>query len=290
MAPATDKNSRVNELSFAGVLLNRSYRASFTAQILDDPESEREIYGTEEMKDRTIESKQNQFNTAMELYDSQKIYTQTGTVVATLNISLQAVLLVLIWNIPLGYTAQVLAFILAYLLTDFLNGLVHMIMDHNENYDSFYGPLVAHFHLHHKTPKYKKKPLPLVYFHETGAKIWLVFFLLIVLTLMSNVKLHSFTLHVLVYIGVLSSLAEVSHYLCHTSNSKTAHVLARAGILLSRERHTPHHEQDNTNYAFLNALTDPLLNLIARKCFPGYKNTTDRHFAKYMSTLEAEQR
>lgn len=34
--------------------------------------------------------------------------------------------------------------------------------------------------------------------------------------------------------------------------------------------------------AFLNGLTDPLINLIARKIYKGYKNTTDLHFAKYV--------
>ena len=183
-----------------------------------------------------------------------------------------------------------MAFILAFVVTDFLNGLVHLIMDHKESYDSFYGPLVANFHLHHQTPKYARRPLPVVYFNETGAKIWLVPFLMLVLFLVMNASFSPFVLHTLIYIGILSSIAEVSHYLCHTSDSKTARFLGQIGILLSQEHHSPHHEEDNMNYAFLNGVSDPLINLIARTFFTGYKNTTDQHFVKYVSGGREDQR
>ena len=226
----------------------------------------------------------------MERYRSNNIYTSFGKLVATLNVSLQAVLLYFIWDVQLGLIGHFLAFIIAYVLTDFLNGLVHMIMDHKENYDSFYGPLVANFHLHHQTPKYTKHNLMVVYFNETGAKIWLVPFLGFVLYFVVNGSLSPFMLHTLVYIGILSSVAEVSHYLCHTSDSRVAHFLARIGMLLSREHHTPHHEGDNMNYAFLNGMSDPLINVIARTFFTGYKTTTDQHFAHYASGTEVDQR
>lgn len=226
----------------------------------------------------------------MELYRSNNVYTSFGKLVASLNVAFQVVLLYFIWDIKLGLVAQIVAFILAFILTDFLNGLIHMIMDHKESYDSFYGPLVANFHLHHQTPKYTKHPLPIVYFNETGAKIWLVPFLLLTLFLVMNNSFAPFVLHTLVYIGILSSVAEVSHYLCHTSDSRAAQFLARIGILLSREHHTPHHEEDNMNYAFLNGMSDPLINLIARTFFSGYKNTTDRHYVNYASGAGADQR
>ncbi|MBC8194032.1 MAG: hypothetical protein H8E18_16715 [FCB group bacterium] len=234
--------------------------------------------------------KQAQFNAAMELYRTQKSYTAFGRLVATLNVSLQVVLLYFIWDIELGFAGRAVASILAFILTDFLNGLIHMIMDHKESYDSFYGPLVANFHLHHQTPKYTKHPLPVVYFNETGAKIWLVPFLMLTLFFVTNDSFSPLVLHTLVYIGILSSVAEVSHYLCHTSDSKAAHFLARIGILLSREHHSPHHEADNMNYAFLNGMSDPLINLIARTFFSGYKNTTDQHFIKYANGTGADQR
>ncbi|NQV41079.1 MAG: hypothetical protein HQ506_01890 [Candidatus Marinimicrobia bacterium] len=226
----------------------------------------------------------------MDLYRAQKVYVAFSKLVATLNVSLQVVLLYFIWDIQLGLAGQVVAFILAFVLTDFLNGLVHMIMDHKESYDSFYGPLVANFHLHHQTPKYTRHSLPLVYFNESGAKIWLVPFLMLTLFFVMNYSFNPFLIHTLVYIGILSSVAEVSHYLCHTSDSKVAHFLARIGILLSREHHAPHHEKDNMNYAFLNGMSDPLINLIARTFFAGYKNTTDQHFVKYAGEVGANQR
>jgi len=226
----------------------------------------------------------------MERYRSNNIYTSFGKLVATLNVSLQAVLLYFIWDVQLGLIGHFLAFIIAYVLTDFLNGLVHMIMDHKENYDSFYGPLVANFHLHHQTPKYTRRPLPVIYFNETGAKIWLVPFLVLVLFFVVNASLSPFVLYLLVYIGILSSMAEVSHYLCHTTKSKTARFLARMGLLLSMKHHAPHHAADNLNYAFLNGMSDPLINLIARTFFKGYKKTTDLHFTHYASGAGADQR
>jgi hypothetical protein len=226
--------------------------------------------------------KQSQFNAAMELYRSRKIYTAFGQLIATLNVSLQAALVYFIWDVQLGFVSRVLAFILAFVLTDFLNGIIHMIMDHKEDYDSFYGPLVANFHLHHQTPKYTRRSLPVIYFNETGAKIWLVPYLVLVLFLVMQGSFTPFVLHTLVYIGILSSVAEVSHYLCHTSDSRVARYLSRMGILLSRKHHAYHHAADNMNYAFLNGMSDPLINIIAKTFFAGYKNTTDAHFGQYL--------
>lgn len=43
-----------------------------------------------------------------------------------------------------------------------------------------------------------------------------------------------------------------------------------------------HHEADYTHYAFLNGMTNPLINWIAKWAYPsGYATTTDRHSAPY---------
>jgi sterol desaturase/sphingolipid hydroxylase (fatty acid hydroxylase superfamily) len=60
-------------------------------------------------------------------------------------------------------------------------------------------------------------------------------------------------------------------------------VLAKCGLLLSKRHHAHHHLEDNMNYAFLNGFSDPVLNVIAKRYYPGYKTTTDRHFACYDS-------
>jgi sterol desaturase/sphingolipid hydroxylase (fatty acid hydroxylase superfamily) len=95
--------------------------------------------------------------------------------------------------------------------------------------------------------------------------------------------------YTLVYIGILSSFAEVSHYLCHTSTSALAGFLANIGLLLSKRRHARHHLEDNSNYAFLNGFTDPLLNLIAARFYKGYKHHTDLHYVNY-SCADSESR
>ena len=217
----------------------------------------------------------------MELYSSQARYALFGHLVSTANIILQLYLLYRVWPLSIGPVWQLVALVAAYLLTDFINGLVHMYMDNNDRYESIDGPLIANFHLHHKTPVYTQRNLLLVYFLETGSKVWLVGYLLLVVALEALFEINSTVLYTLVYIGILSSVAEVSHYLCHSSLSPVAQFLARIGLLLSKRHHAPHHLRDNISYAFLNGFSDPLLNLIAAACCKGYKQQTDLHYAQY---------
>jgi hypothetical protein len=228
-----------------------------------------------------LESKQRQFNAAMELYENRKRYKLLGSVVAVTNISLQIYTLSCVIKLSIGFWRQILSIIVAYLITDFINGLVHLYMDDNENYESLAGPLIANFHLHHRTPRYRDDNLLVVYFNETGSKIWLVFYLAAVAILFQLPDIDPVLLYTLTYIGVLSSVAEVSHYLCHNSNSAIVKFLIRSKLLLSKRVHAQHHVKDNMSYTFLNGMTDPLVDFIARKFFAGYKNKTDLHYAKY---------
>ena len=229
-----------------------------------------------------LSAKQEQFNTAMKHYNSKIRYKVLGVSVSITIITLQLYLLSRIWILPIDVGWQILSFLTAYILTDFINGLVHMFMDNNDRYDSFAGPLIANFHLHHKIPMYKKNNLFIVYFTETGSKIWLVVYLLTVLYIQAMFEVNSTVLYSLVYIGIISSVAEVSHYLCHSSTSATAGSLGNIGILLPKRHHAKHHLQNNSNYAFLNGFTDPLLNRIAAAWYKGYKNNTDLHYANYI--------
>lgn len=231
--------------------------------------------------------KQRQFNAAMALYTSRAGYQIFGTVVSVANVSLQIWLLGRVWAFSIGTGSQLVAILLSWLLADFINGLVHMYMDCNDAYDSLAGPLIANFHLHHKTPRYKKNRLAVVYFTESGSKIWLVPFLGATAMLTAVDGFSPLLLHILVYTGILSSVAEVSHYLCHTSCSPVAMAIGNCGIFLSKRHHAIHHMQDNIGYAFLNGLTDPLINLIAARFSPGYKQNTDLHYAGYQTDLES---
>ncbi|MDO8805284.1 MAG: hypothetical protein Q7R35_12745, partial [Elusimicrobiota bacterium] len=115
--------------------------------------------------------KQKQFNSAMELYENREIYKLFGWFIAAVNILLQAFLLVRVLSLSIGWAWQLTALAAAYLLTDFINGLVHLYMDNNDDYESMAGPLIANFHLHHKIPRYKDKNLAAIYFLETGSKV-----------------------------------------------------------------------------------------------------------------------
>jgi hypothetical protein len=150
-------------------------------------------------------------------------------------------------------------------------------MDHHAHYLGWTGPLTAAFHLHHKTPRYQDKALVAVYIHESGFKLWLPVYLGAVLALAFQPGLPPALLRLLALVGVLSSVAELSHYLCHNSHARWARALATAGLLLSKRRHARHHREDNVGYAFLNGWSDPLLDLLARRFFRGYKQGTDLH-------------
>jgi len=230
---------------------------------------------------RELKEKQQQFNAAMERYNSRKGYALFGTAVSGANVSLQTWLLWQLWPLSIDVGSQLAALLIAWVLADFVNGLVHMYMDDNDRYDSLAGPLIANFHLHHKTPLYQQKSLPVVYFIESGSKIWLVPCLAVTALLTQLDGISLLLLHILIYTGVLSSVAEVSHYLCHTSASPFARLLGNCGVLLGKRHHALHHLQDNVGYAFLNGITDPLINSIAARCSRGYKQHTDLHYATY---------
>ncbi|MBU5614704.1 fatty acid desaturase family protein [Geomonas azotofigens] len=236
-----------------------------------------------------MEEKQRQFNAAMELYSTRSGYKRFGVLVSFANVSLQAWLVWCTMSLPIGIAGELTALLVAWLLADFVNGLVHLYMDHNDHYDSFCGPLIANFHLHHKLPRYGQKSLPVVYFIESGSKVWLVPCLALLAVAAEFFGLHPVLFHTLVYAGILSSVAEVSHYLCHNSISPAVVFLGNCRILLSKRHHAIHHMQDNVNYAFLNGVTDPVINLIAARFPRGYKQNTDLHYATYSGETGSHQ-
>ena len=224
--------------------------------------------------------KQKEFNKAMDKYHSHAYYQHIYKLVSTLNVSMQIYLLFMIFSLALPWYLYIIALFVAYFITDFINGLVHMYMDNNDSYNSIWGPFIASFHLHHKTQMYKDSNIFLLYFNESGAKFWLVPYLAIVI-LLSMVQISPFILLLLIYIGILSSFAEVSHYLCHNRDSNLIKILQSYRILLPTKHHDRHHQLDNQSYAFLNGTSDFIIDKIANKLYGGYQNGSDRHFEKY---------
>ncbi len=225
----------------------------------------------------------------MARYEGKKRYRLLGLGVSIANIALQIYTLICALRLSIGIGWQIAVFVAAYLMTDFVNGLIHLYMDHNDHYESWAGPLIANFHLHHRTPRYQDNHLLAVYFYETGSKVWLVIYLAALAALFHVPHVHPVLLYMLTYIGILSSVAEVSHYLVHNSMSPVALFLARIKLLLPKRQHAAHHLQDNISFTFLNGITDPLVNVIARRYFPGYKTTTDLHYAMYSSRTLARR-
>jgi hypothetical protein len=229
-----------------------------------------------------LAARQAAFNAAMERYDRGVAYRVVGRAASLANVSLQAALLAAAWGRPLGAGAHLVVFGLAYVLADFANGLVHLYMDGNDDYASPVGPLVAAFHLHHRTPRYREAPLVAVYFNESGAKLWLVPWQLLSLAVIHALHAPAPVAWGLAWFAILSSAAEVSHYACHVLHGRFARLLRSLGLILSERHHALHHREENVNYAFLNGMSDPLLNVIARRWGRGYRAHTDLDYATYV--------
>lgn len=227
-----------------------------------------------------ISLKQEEFNSAMKKYHKIPFYQNVYKLVSIINITLEIILFVILFSLSIPLILILPILFLAYFLTDFINGLVHLYMDHNEGYNSFFGVFIASFHLHHKTPEYKNNTIFAVYFNESGMKFWLVPYLVSVLIL-AIIGVNDIVLALLILVGILSSFAEVSHYLCHNSNSKSVKFLQKMGILLSMKHHKKHHNEDNNGYAFLNGMSDFLIDKIAAIFYSGYKNNSDKHYEYY---------
>ncbi len=230
----------------------------------------------------SLKRKQKEFNKAMDLYNGSFFYKNFNKLVSFLIIISQVLVAFHIFYLNIHFFYIMLYILTSYLLADFLNGLIHMYMDHNSSYSSIIGPFIASFHLHHLKPRYKTRNVLLVYFFESGSKYWLLvlYIIIIVLNYFNLINSHLYLLVAL--FGFFSAFAEVSHYLCHNSKSKFVLAFQKCRIILPRKHHNLHHRKDNINYAFLNGVTDPIINFIAKKIYKGYKNNTDLHYLKYI--------
>jgi hypothetical protein len=232
----------------------------------------------------SLEEKQAQFNAAMERYERLPWFRWITRLTSLANVGLQAATAtLLVWQ-PIGIVAHSFALVSAFVLADLVNGWVHLHMDNSDEYGTFTGPFYAAFHLHHRTPRYRIRPIWRVYYEESGSKVWLAV-VEAALFLSVRVKwLDPRLSHLVLYFAVLSCVAEVSHYLCHVPPTPWGRWLGRTGILLSPKYHGRHHREDNVQYAFLNGMSDPVLDWIAKRYYSGYKSTTDLHFARYYGT------
>lgn len=242
-------------------------------------------YGTT-MSDDQETLKMVHFKQAMQRYENNVLYTVIERSNSVIVIVLQVItfLHLLVTYDQSRFWLLLFSFLLAYMLTDFINGLVHMYMDNNTCYTSWMGPLVAVFHLHHSKLLYKNRHPLQIWFYESGNKYWLTGYLLLLVFFQQEFNLYYVVNFTLVSIGILSSLAELSHYWCHNSTVKNTVItrLQKCHILLPKKHHFIHHRHDNIHYAFLNGMTDPVLNKIAKYYYPGYKNHADKHAHAFM--------
>ncbi len=225
-------------------------------------------------------TKEEQYAAAMGRYYAAPGYARFRVGVSAAVVTLQVVSIALVpWG-SLSIAGALLALLVAYLVADFVNGIVHMIMDNTDTYGGVLGPLIAVFHLHHKTPRYTDANPAAIYVLESGSKHWLVPYLALLVYAQTQGIPAGLNL-ALVLVGLLSSLAEVSHYLCHNSTHPAVRLLQRLRLLLPPEHHEVHHARDNVRYAFLNGLTDPLIDAIARRTCRGYVGRVDLHVQNY---------
>lgn len=230
---------------------------------------------------KSIEQKQQEFNHAMNLYQNNSLYKNINMAVSIINICLQIVLLIMAFQTTISIKAHIAAIIISFIFADLINGFVHLVMDNNANYTSFAGPFVASFHLHHRTPAYKKRNIFIVYFNEAGSKIWLAVYFITLFIWVLLFAINPFLFYTMVYFGIFSCIAEISHYCCHIPDPPVPKFIIKAKIFMSKRYHAKHHLKDNYRYAFLNGMTNSLLDIIAKLFFKGYKNHTDLHYAAY---------
>lgn len=233
---------------------------------------------------RLIESKQRSFLKAINLYNHQKKYQLVNRSVSVFVLMLHLIVCVNLLhdlNVPsvtVPFHKIIIIFAIAYIVTDLINGLIHLFMDNNDNYESVFGPFIAYFHMHHKNIKYSHSSAIYVFFYESGFKIWLFYYLLLVLLMQMQIVMNIYINLLMVCFGLLSSFAEVSHYWCHNSRGNPViQCLQKLRIILPMKHHSRHHLNDNVNYAFLNGMTDPIINVIAKLVCRGYKMHTDLH-------------
>ncbi len=234
-------------------------------------------------------SKQIEFNNAMERYQKNVGYKLFSIYISLVNTFTPFLLLFLYDFNDLTLPTLLSAAFIANIAADFINGIVHMMLDNNDSYTGLTGPFVASFHLHHRTPVYKKRNILLVYFFESGSKIWLAVYLILLFAVHITTPLPATIALLLILFAIFSCLAEVSHYACHTESNAITCFLAKIWVLLPKSHHVQHHTKDNKRYAFLNGITDPLLDIIAANIFKGYKNNTDLHYAKYIGQETANR-
>ncbi len=109
--------------------------------------------------DTVIALKQEQFNRAIERYETTRGYVWVGYLTSFIIVGAQVILAAKALHQSTSAGIHLLLLVGSFVSADFINGLVHMYMDNNHRYTSLLGPLVASFHLHHHTTRYKEKPL-----------------------------------------------------------------------------------------------------------------------------------
>lgn len=236
-----------------------------------------------------IQKKSKEFKLAMDAYHNNIFYNKFFIILSTAIVGMQIISVSNLYDsfslnhYFIDWLLILMSIFSAYIFTDFVNGIVHMYMDNNTSYKSIFGPFIAAFHMHHRNMKYKTRSPIVVYFMESGSKFWLLGYLGLVVFLQYRLSLPLFINVFLVAFGIFSSFAEVSHYWCHNAHKKNSiiHKLQKFRILLPKKHHLIHHTKNNVNYAFLNGVTDPILNIIAKKLYRGYKENSDRHAVSY---------
>lgn len=224
---------------------------------------------------------QDLFNSALNSYHSNKLYLLINKSNSIVIVCIQLYLASFAVKADIPLTHSIFIFLLSYLITDFVNGCIHLWMDNNNRYESATAPFVAYFHLHHHKKVYQEKSLLLIYFEESGYKIWLSFYLVLTAIFVHTTD-HPQASLLLIYFGILSSCAEVSHFICHNRHGKLVSYLQWSGVLLKKSHHLHHHNEDNTHYAFLNGSTDFIINFIAKRYFKGYKHHSDMYVKNYI--------
>lgn len=163
---------------------------------------------------------------------------------------------------PTDLYVSIATFIFIYLMTDFISGILHVILDNERSLDvPILRSLAKGFQSHHRNPKdiYEMT----LYNHLYTMHLPLTFIFLIALLI--NQPIIYFTY---LSLAVSVHVMQMSHRWAHTPKKMLpGYVIAlqKSGLLLSAKTHAKHHNNVyDSNFCIMNGWSNFILNFLVR--------------------------
>lgn len=163
----------------------------------------------------------------------------------------------------IGLGTALIVFLIAYVYTDLLSGVLHIILDNERSLNlSIVSSLARGFQEHHRTPNT---------IHEMSLYDHLYTMHLPLVMAFPPVVLMNFNMGYFVYLNfvIMLHLMQMAHRWAHMPSSRVHFIvkfLQHVGLLVSRKNHLTHHDNVyNTNFCIMNGWFNAPLNFAVRK-------------------------